>query len=171
MRTTNFTMKSEIDPLLNISDEKVAELLLRIKPLVPNGNDDGKLWEIELPEDLRRTAFRWDPKFTKPSDVTPKYILEEITTYHRCGYIGLFKPDIVEVLAQIPEDLLDQVVAFDVQFNDGPDVIVKGDFYGHKTTTILYRERDKCAGCNGTRGGVAGNGNIINGQVMCDYCS
>lgn len=30
--------------------------------------------------------------------------------------------------------------------------------------------RDKCEFCLGTKGGVPGNENIVNGKVMCDYC-
>jgi hypothetical protein len=29
---------------------------------------------------------------------------------------------------------------------------------------------DACQVCNGTKGGVAGNENIIGGKVVCDYC-
>ena len=34
----------------------------------------------------------------------------------------------------------------------------------------LYADRDNCELCFGTKGGVRGNENIINGQVICDYC-
>lgn len=27
-----------------------------------------------------------------------------------------------------------------------------------------------CEGCNGTRGGVPGNENIVNGRILCDFC-
>lgn len=30
---------------------------------------------------------------------------------------------------------------------------------------------DNCQVCKGTKGGVKGNENVINGIVMCDYCS
>ena len=30
---------------------------------------------------------------------------------------------------------------------------------------------DNCEICNGERGGVRGNENIVNGKVVCDYCS
>ncbi len=29
---------------------------------------------------------------------------------------------------------------------------------------------DKCEICNGRKGGVRGNENIVHGKVMCDYC-
>lgn len=30
---------------------------------------------------------------------------------------------------------------------------------------------DDCEVCKGTRGGVKGNENVVNGIVMCDYCT
>jgi hypothetical protein len=30
---------------------------------------------------------------------------------------------------------------------------------------------DKCENCHGSRGGVPGNENIVNGKILCDYCS
>lgn len=35
--------------------------------------------------------------------------------------------------------------------------------------TTPRRDKD-CELCHGERGGVAGNNNIIDGIVMCDYC-
>lgn len=29
---------------------------------------------------------------------------------------------------------------------------------------------DKCSICHGSKGGVPGNENIVDGVVMCDYC-
>ena len=31
--------------------------------------------------------------------------------------------------------------------------------------------KDKCENCHGSRGGVRGNENIVNGKILCDYCS
>jgi predicted CXXCH cytochrome family protein len=30
--------------------------------------------------------------------------------------------------------------------------------------------KDNCENCHGTRGGVRGNENIVDGKVLCDYC-
>jgi len=30
---------------------------------------------------------------------------------------------------------------------------------------------DECEKCHGKRGGVRGNENVIDGHVVCDYCS
>jgi hypothetical protein len=40
--------------------------------------------------------------------------IRDIRTHHTYGYYGFFKPAIAEVLAQIPEDILEQVVAFEI---------------------------------------------------------
>ena len=31
--------------------------------------------------------------------------------------------------------------------------------------------RDRCQICHGNKGGVPGNENVVEGVVMCDYCS
>ncbi|RJQ26739.1 hypothetical protein C4577_03025 [Candidatus Parcubacteria bacterium] len=30
---------------------------------------------------------------------------------------------------------------------------------------------DNCEGCNGLSGGVPGNENVVDGKILCDYCS
>lgn len=40
-----------------------------------------------------------------------------------------------------------------------------------KTANADSHELDNCSRCHGTRGGVKGNENIVNGIVLCDYCS
>jgi hypothetical protein len=57
-------------------------------------------------------AYTWDPKPT--DEATGLKDLREITTYHSFSYHGFFKPSIAEVLAQIPEEHLDTVVAFEI---------------------------------------------------------
>jgi hypothetical protein len=34
-----------------------------------------------------------------------------------------------------------------------------------------FVEKDNCENCGGTRGGVRGNENLVNGKRMCDYCT
>lgn len=31
-------------------------------------------------------------------------------------------------------------------------------------------QKDNCQKCKGSRGGVKGNENIVNGKILCDYC-
>jgi len=35
----------------------------------------------------------------------------------------------------------------------------------------MTHRKDKCQACGGTRGGVPGNENIVNGRLLCDYCT
>jgi hypothetical protein len=37
--------------------------------------------------------------------------------------------------------------------------------------SVFKVERDDCEICLGERGGIKGNENIIDGQIVCDYCS
>ena len=95
-----------------ISDEALRQRADKIKALV---HQDGALHFIQEPN-LRETAFMWDPILT---DKAPKMReVARITTYHTFGHPALFKPSIAEVLAQIPEDVVDKVSAFKVL---GPD--------------------------------------------------
>lgn len=36
---------------------------------------------------------------------------------------------------------------------------------------MTEQEKDDCQICNGKNGGTKGNENIVDGIVMCDYCS
>lgn len=126
--------KDEVATLLEITDERIAELLKTIRPFV---RKDGVLHDIKLPVDLRNTAFKWDPEFTTSAEIYP-CDTQMITTYHTAGYIMMFKPTIPEVLAQIPETLLPSVIGFEVLFNENFTENLTSDFYGHRTKTVLY---------------------------------
>ena len=97
----------EIPP---ISDEKIAELSLRIKPLVRSKDDDSLYFIKDV--DARKIAFSWSPELTEKADSLKA--IGAIATLHAWGYYGVFKPGIAEVLAQIPAGYLDEVVAFEV---------------------------------------------------------
>jgi len=111
-----------------ITDERLAELLARIRPV---HRFDGELCYIK-PVDPRRIAFTWDPKKDMRADGL--VALQYVMTCHDYGHPSLFKPSVAEVLAQIPEDIVDEVVAFetsrDADFDRGLGC--------HVTTTIFY---------------------------------
>lgn len=90
--------------------------------------------------DLYDVSYIYDPK---PTDrATSLRPLCRITTYHIWEYFA-FRPSIAEVLAQIPSEHLDVVVAFEIlnrtEVTDGPD---RGDESldpdYHVATTRLY---------------------------------
>ncbi len=93
----------------SISDERLRELFEKIKPVVDFGK---KGLRYIKQEDLRNIAYTWDPKPAKKAKNL--YNLCDITTYHSYGHYVLFKPSIAEVLAQIPKEHLDKVIAFEI---------------------------------------------------------
>jgi hypothetical protein len=151
-----------------ISDEKIAELSGRIRPVVrlarttvhtSGGNGSTLFVWAELdrngtlspdkrgmlhyikPVDPRSIAFPWEP--VSDGVATGIEPVAEITTYHTFGYQGLFKPSIAEVLAQLPAELPDDIVAFEVigpestsDLNKHIEELNEGF---HVAETILYR--------------------------------
>lgn len=47
----------------------------------------------------------------------------------------------------------------------------KQNRHGRKVEKIWRTYLDKCQVCHGKRGGCRGNENVVNGIIMCDYCS
>lgn len=121
-----------------ISNEVLEERYARIKPLVKR---DGKLYTITKP-DLRNQSFIWDPKLEQEVSGGLKEVVK-VKTLHTYGHYSLFKPSVAEVLAQIPDYLLDKVVAFHI---DGPDSVTDLNKFGEETNmgfhvafTTLYK--------------------------------
>ena len=121
-----------------ISDEKLNSLIEKIVPVV---KENDKFYQIEIPN-LRNIAYTWEPKIIKECDNLKE--IKRIKTHHYCGYYGMFKPSIAEVLSQIPEDLIDKVNAFEIinDVNSGTDTEIKifREGNGHLAITILYEK-------------------------------
>lgn len=92
-----------------ISDEKLSILMSQIRPVIKD--EDGYLFYIK-PVDPRGVSYTWSYELTDMAGDL-RY-LTEIKTYHSFGYRGFFKPSIAEVLAQIPEFLIPETVAFEI---------------------------------------------------------
>lgn len=120
-----------------MSKEDVANRAERIKPCYRFGD---VLKYIE-PVDLYTTAFTWSPNPAENAEgLRP---LNDITTYHSYGYYGFFKPSISEVLRQIPADIVDKVVAFEIikspENSDDLNANIEALNAGyHVATTRLY---------------------------------
>jgi hypothetical protein len=103
----------------HLEEPRLFELAAKIKPVYrpkrgsqlrfvkPDGPNEG----INL-DYLRHTAYLWDPTPGPKAEGLKE--IAKITTYHSYGYYGLFKPDISEILAQIPAEHLDRCVAFEL---------------------------------------------------------
>lgn len=123
-----------IPPLSEVEIRKRAE---RIKPVVEKL---GKLHYIKA-VDLFKIAYTWNAKETEIAEGLVE--LRRIRSHHGCGHYALFKPSISEVLRQVPDDILDKAVAFQIMSLDSSDgtddeVEIIYDGVGHRATTIFY---------------------------------
>ena len=126
-------LKGGVPSITPLPDAVIELLLRRIKPIK---NIDGRLHELSTEGvALWTTAFMWDPKIVGPV-AGNLYELAFVETYHTCGYIGLFKPSLGEVISQIPSHLVDDVSHFEIEIGDTVGCYSDGD--GHRTMTRLY---------------------------------
>jgi hypothetical protein len=95
-----------------ISDEELAELAKRIRPVVRKKSRGKRPFYIKVNPDLRGTSYLWDVKYEK--EATGLFEFATVTTLHTYGYHAFFKPSVAEVLAQIPPEYRDRVVAFEI---------------------------------------------------------
>ena len=122
-----------------VSEDRIRELAERIKPVVQFARK-GKCYI--KPVDLFNVAYTWSPESAEV--VTGLKPLCDITTYHTFDYYGFFKPSIAEVLAQIPAEHLDKVIAFEIvgrPFSDVDDLNKEQEALNagyHVATTRLY---------------------------------
>lgn len=125
---------------LKISAEEADHRLKSISPLVRG--EDGLLYTIVIPE-LFKTAFTMGPELSEKVDANSLSLISCFHTYHTCGYHMFFKPTIAEVLAQIPFGVLNGVpepMYFETLFDDALVEIIDNGFYGHRTTTLIYKK-------------------------------
>ena len=132
-----------------ITDQRLEELASQIKPVVRFKGKKGRVPKYNgvlfyiADVDLRGTAFTWEPKATKIADDLNIYAM--IRTFHSYGAPSFFKPSIAEVLAQIPQEDIGRVVAFETLTSkiDSTSLDIKNclpDGY-HWTTTRLYEKK------------------------------
>jgi hypothetical protein len=121
-----------------ISDDRLAALMAQIQPAC--FDERGRLHFIKE-IDPRTKAFTWDPTLTEALNMERYVELGSSLTYHSCGYYGLFKPSIAEVLAQVPEELLSKAVAFSTELPEHRhdlSVVVSECGRMHRAVTTWY---------------------------------
>jgi hypothetical protein len=127
-----------------LTEDRLTQLAGKIRPVVRNSQ--GVLHYIK-PVDLKNVAFTWSPNLDEEAiSLTP---VKTIRTLHGYGYYGFFKPSIAEVLAQIPADIEDRVVAFETHGPETADDFYKDEetkkafdagFHTAETTLYVYAE-------------------------------
>jgi hypothetical protein len=84
-----------------ISEERLQSLMTKFTPLIKK---DGVLHKFEPPHP-RTASFLWSPKFYGAAIAETSFeYLRVVSVDFPCGYYGLFKPSIAEVLAWLPDD-------------------------------------------------------------------
>ena len=130
-----------------LPQEKALELAKRIRP-VASKDEEGRLSIYNTPKPLKYwmdggKIYNQSYTFINNHEVYGKTSnlkqIAKITTYHRCGYPLFIKPSVYEVLYQIPEELRDQVVAFELYASSTYVWDVYNEELGrHALTCILY---------------------------------
>lgn len=106
-----------------ITDERLAELVVRLPPVVRESNADpfaapcGYV-PIEIP-DFRKVAFTWNP--TLLPETLQLVPCGTATTYHNWGASVLFKPSLAEVYACIDGQIPDEAKFFCLSLDSDPD--------------------------------------------------
>jgi len=121
-----------------ISDDLCIEFTKKIQPVFDFPGKGLCYIRHDYPKGV---SFAWNPKPARLArDVEH---LRDIETYHSYTYFEFFMPSLREVIAQIPEDIRDQVIAFEFVGRAKPvgDVIRDRDaiYTGyHLAVTRLY---------------------------------
>ena len=126
-----------------ISRQTLEDRASRIKPVVTFLEGGGRHARYFIKEVcLHSVAYTWNP--VKADKAENLEVLGQIITYHSWGHPMYFKPSVAEVLAQIPENFLDKVTAFEIVGSpeDADDLnryteITNAGF--HMAITQLYR--------------------------------
>lgn len=125
-----------------ITDERLAELMAKIKPVVRDNVSQGaRKLSYVTPRNPRNESFTWEPqRLGQANDLVE---IARMDTYHTWAYYGFFKPTVAEVLAAIqhrPD--LEHILAFEVCGpKDVDDLRRQWDIVNegyHRATTVLY---------------------------------
>ena len=135
----------------NLPKEKALKLAKRIRPVMTQFQDENLCFALKAKTtgdkywvdggkiyNQSYTFLGFDKKhfYEKAENLTK---VATITTYHECSYPVFLKPSVYEVLYQIPQELLDEVVAFEL-FADSCFVndIYDSNLNRHRLVCVLY---------------------------------
>jgi len=103
-----------------MSDNEIANYYKTIKPIKRFNSIPFYLREL-TDKELTEICYTWiekDSKFTEV-DINQLSVLKELNILHKYCIYGIFKPSVGEVISQIPKELLNQVVAFEIIKHSG----------------------------------------------------
>lgn len=129
-----------------MSKEEIAKWYANIKPIVGKAP---KMYLRNLSEqEITGVAYTWMTKpedFADPVDFSKLSVLADVKMLHKWAYYGFFKPDVGEVIRQIPKEYLEKVVAFEMLVGAfGMGNIEKDEFNAgyHVSVVRLYQAKD-----------------------------
>ena len=98
-----------------MSKEEITKWYANIKPIVGKAP---KSYLRNLSEkEITGVAYTWMTKpedLAEPVDFSKLSVLADVKMLHKWAYYGFFKPDVGEVIRQIPKEYLEKVVAFEM---------------------------------------------------------
>lgn len=100
-----------------MDENELVKCYAHISPIVKK--EDGKSFYLRRLSDkeISNKAYTWLTDKSDYGDEVDYTKLEEIAVLsmlHTFGYYGFFKPSVAEVIRQIPCELLDQTIAFEM---------------------------------------------------------
>jgi hypothetical protein len=120
-----------------ISDERLVELAKTFPLIHPDKSGEYRIVDLS-PHDmktLRNTSCIWSPKLGSAVAIGAEQ--RRVHFYVSCGYHGLFKPSVAEVLSQAPIDDLERS-GFDAFYiDDHVEILRSGGF--QKATACFVR--------------------------------
>ena len=125
-----------------MSNEEILKWSQNIKPIVCYNGDRRYLRELSI-EELTKHSYLWlkSPEdFSETVDFSKIGILADVKMLHSYSYHGFFKPSVGEIIRQIPEELRNVTVAFEIIYSPygQPDFdIFKDEFNQHYHVSIV----------------------------------
>ena len=140
-------LKQFIIPEMSI--EEIVKWYKTIKPIVCYNGDLRFLRELS-PDELIQTSYVYIKDYGDKVDLSTIGVLADVKMLHHYMTPSCFKPSVGEILCQIPEELRNATVAFEIIYSPygKPDFeIFKDEFNQHYHVSIvrLYQKFDK--GC------------------------
>jgi hypothetical protein len=129
----------------DITDARLAELVAKIKPVITQKHVVGGQYKtpvetlhwLVVPEGThhRNEAYTWSASVGEEAKGLEKMEWKETTVLIRWGYYGFFKPSFAEVFSQMSEDVLKEMVAFEI---NGPET--RDDMFNDKWSYRILNE-------------------------------
>ena len=143
-----FCMERKIE-IPEMKKENIVKWYATIRPIVINEGKPVFMRQLKDKE-LTDVAYIWlneDGDYGEKVDFTKLSVLADVKMLHDCGYYGLFKPSVGEVISQIPNELLEKAVAFQIIYKpyDWADFnLFRPDFDAgyHVSVVRLYQPKD-----------------------------